>query len=85
MVIHFRPEATIRASYPNGFPSIVVFGVDEREARKFQRVNNHMRYYNENYSFSQSPRKFDTATLEQARQTLAQLEDGSKDPEVMLE
>ena len=86
MIIHFNPIATRRKSYPDGFPSIVVFDVDDKEVRKFQRADYHMRYYNENYSFAYSPRKFDTATLAQAQNTLTQLEqDGRKDPAAMLE
>ena len=86
MIIHFSPLTTTRENYPNGFPSIVVFGVDYNEARRFQRVKNHMRYYNKNYSFAYSPRKYDTATLQQAINTLQELDvDGRKDPDAMLE
>ena len=87
MIIHFNPITTTRKpNYPNGMPSIVVFNVEQAEVRKFQRAKNHMDYYNRNYSFRYSPRKYDTATLAQATQTLQQLEiDGRKDPMAMAE
>ena len=87
MIIYFNPITTMREpNYPNGMPTIVVFNVDSKEVAKFQRTKNHMRYYNENYSFKYSPRKYDTATLAQAYQTLQQLEiDGRKDPMAMAE